>query len=50
MLRQLPATTEVPVLQKQLMLEGVRLLSLWDLTPLVWHDHPDHKPIEVSSN
>ncbi len=49
MLQQLPDITEEPVLAKQLMLEGIRLLSLWDLTPLIWPDHPDHQVIEVSS-
>jgi len=49
-LQQLPDITEEPVLQHQLMLEGIRLLSLWDPTPLIWPDHPYHKVIEVSSS
>ena len=48
MLQQLPDTTEVLVLQGHLMLEGIRLLSLWDLTPLMSSDHPDHTIIKVS--
>ena len=48
MLQQLPDITEVLLLQGQLMLEGIRLLSLWDLTPLMLSDHPDHTIIKVS--
>ncbi len=48
MLQHMPDITEVLLLQGHLMRDGIRLLSLWDLTPLMSSDHPDHTIIKVS--